>query len=66
MDSILKLASQAAYAKRYARILLAMSLEEAKATLGFKPNENPSKSEIQKAYRALALENHPDRGGTLR
>ena len=41
----------------------AMSLPEAKETLGFPPSASPSKSEIQKAYKKLALENHPDLGG---
>ena len=60
MDEVLKVAARAAH---YARILRAMSIDEAKETLGFRPNQNPSQSEINKAYRAKALENHPDRGG---
>ena len=50
---------------RYAFLMLAMSLEEAKATLGFKPYDSPSEAEITKVYRAKAFENHPDRGGDL-
>jgi len=48
---------------RYAFLMLAMSMEEAKALLGFSPSDNPSDSEVTKAYRAKAFENHPDRGG---
>jgi len=48
---------------RYARLLLSMSLEQAKSILGFPPGSNPTPTEITKAYRAKALENHPDRGG---
>lgn len=56
-------ASRVEYVSRYARVLLAMSMDDAKRTLGFKPNESPSKEEVIKAYRAKALANHPDRGG---
>jgi curved DNA-binding protein CbpA len=65
LDTILKLANRSAstrYTERYARILLSMSLEEAKTTLGLR-SSSPTKEEITKAYRAKALENHPDRGG---
>jgi hypothetical protein len=48
----------------YAMLLTAMSLEEAKATLGFPPDAAPSPAEINKAWRAKAFENHPDRGGS--
>lgn len=48
---------------RYAFLMLAMSMEEAKALLGFSPSDSPSDSEVTKAYRAKAFENHPDRGG---
>jgi hypothetical protein len=47
----------------YARLFLAMSLQEAKEALGFPPHANPSPLEINKAWRAKAFENHPDRGG---
>jgi len=47
----------------YAFLLLAMSMEEAKAKLGFPPNSNPSPQEVKEAYRRKALESHPDRGG---
>lgn len=49
-------------AKRY-RLLLSMSLADAKVTLGFPPDSNPSSSEIQRAWREMAFKNHPDRGG---
>lgn len=52
------------YRNLFARLLTAMSMEDARVTLGFPPGYQPSKSEIQKAYRSLALENHPDRGGS--
>ncbi len=48
---------------RYAKRLMAMSLAEAKAILGFPPSTTPSADEINKAYKRKALENHPDRGG---
>jgi len=40
-----------------------MSLEEAKAVLGFPPGSSPSENEVEKARRQKAIENHPDRGG---
>lgn len=49
--------------EKYARLLVSMSLQEAKQTLGFPPNATPSPEEISKAYKVKALENHPDRGG---
>lgn len=48
---------------RYAFLMLAMSMEEAKAILGFPPNASPSDAEVQKAWRTKAFEMHPDRGG---
>jgi len=47
----------------HAILLLAMSLDEAKAKLGFPPGSNPSPQEVKEAYRRKALEAHPDRGG---
>lgn len=49
---------------RFAKLLLSMSLNQAKTVLGFPPEYNPNPVEIQKAYRIKALENHPDRGGS--
>jgi hypothetical protein len=49
---------------RYARLLVAMTLQEAKKILGLDPLKTPTEDEIRKAYRALAFANHPDRGGT--
>jgi len=46
------------------RLLLSMSMEEARETLGFPPGYVPGPSEINKAYRRKAIENHPDRGGS--
>ena len=42
---------------------LAMSVAEAKATLGL--FGTPSPEEISKAYKQMALKHHPDRGGDL-
>ncbi len=50
----------------YALLLTAMSMEEAKVTLGFPPTESPSREEISKAWKQKAFENHPDRGGDPR
>ena len=50
---------------RYAALLrLAMSMDEARETLGFPAGYSPSPDEINKAYRRKAIENHPDRGGS--
>lgn len=51
------------FRERYARLIAAMSLPEAKSILGFPPTANPSAEEVTKAYRAKVFENHPDRGG---
>lgn len=48
------------------RLLIAMSMQEAKEVLGFPPGYDPSPREISKAWKALALQNHPDRGGDHR
>lgn len=48
---------------RYAFLFLSMSLSEAKEVLGFPPTASPTSNEVMKAYRALALQHHPDRGG---
>jgi curved DNA-binding protein CbpA len=47
----------------YARILRAMSMEDAKTTLGFPPDATPNSQEVNKAWREKAFKNHPDRGG---
>lgn len=52
------------FQERYARLLLAMSVQEAKSILGFPPNSSPSADEINKAYKKKVIENHPDRGGS--
>lgn len=59
-----RVASRFASEERYARLFLAMSLQEAKAVLGFPPGAIPSPEEVSKAYKVKALENHPDRGGS--
>lgn len=43
------------------RLVLGMNVSEAQAVLGVRPTA--SKSEILKAYKALALKHHTDRGG---
>jgi hypothetical protein len=48
---------------RYAQLILAMSLSEAKEILGFPPSISPSLLDVKEAYRSKAFENHPDRGG---
>ncbi len=48
----------------YARLLVSMTVDDARGTLGFPPGYFPSESEIQRAYRSLAIKFHPDRGGT--
>lgn len=48
---------------RYALLMVSMSLADAKVTLGFPPDANPTPSEIQRAWREQAFKNHPDRGG---
>lgn len=48
--------------RRYARLIESMSLSEAKQILGL-PEGPVTTDEISKAYKTLALENHPDRGG---
>lgn len=55
--------AQRYFADRYARLLLAMSMGEAKSILGFPPGASPSEQEVSKAYKSKAFENHPDRGG---
>ena len=49
------------FEERYAKLLLAMSYEEAKGVLGLTDNFTPA--DVQKAYRQQAFANHPDRGG---
>jgi hypothetical protein len=41
-----------------------MSLQEAKSVLGFPPGASPTPEEINKAFKARVMENHPDRGGS--
>jgi hypothetical protein len=48
---------------RYAFHLIAMSMEEAKKTLGLDPNATPSPDEVKEAHRKKVFELHPDRGG---
>ncbi len=47
----------------YAFLLFAMSMEDARALLGFPPGSHPSDDEVRKAQRRVSLSNHPDRGG---
>lgn len=49
----------------YARLFKAMSLEQAKKVLGLPLYSTPSRSDVMKAWRQRAFENHPDRGGDL-
>ena len=50
---------------QYQRLFFAMSLDQAKETLGFPSSYDPTPEEIRKAWRELAFKNHPDRGGDL-
>lgn len=56
-------AKEEALRSKYARLVQSMSLDEAKRVLGLPVYGTPSADEISKAYKSLALENHPDRGG---
>lgn len=53
------------FEERYAKLLVSMSVQEAKHILGFPPYYSPTETEISKAWRAKAFEHHPDRGGDL-
>lgn len=48
----------------YAFWMMAMTMEEAKAALGFDPSTHPSHDEVSKAWKKKIFEMHPDRGGT--
>lgn len=63
ISSVADKAASEQFEERYARIFLAMSMEQAKQTLGFGRYDNPTADSIMKAYRSLAIANHPDRGG---
>lgn len=48
---------------RYAFFLVAMTMAEAKETLGFNPNSTPSDAEVAVAFRMRARKLHPDVAG---
>lgn len=53
---------------RYAFLLIAMSMEDARAKLGFPPGSNPTDNEVNRAFRDLIREDptlHVDRGGDV-
>jgi len=56
--------AQRFFEDRYARLLQAMSMGEAKTILGFPPGSSPTPQEVSKAYKRQSFENHPDRGGS--
>ena len=60
---IMRIENKVAYRHLYARLILSMSLDQAKAVLGFPPSYKPTPEEISKTYKQKAFENHPDRGG---
>jgi hypothetical protein len=47
----------------YAFLLVSMTLEEAKETLGFLPSDQPSDQQVKDAWKKKVFEAHPDRGG---
>lgn len=51
------------FEERYARLVLAMSFDEAKQILGLPAYGMPSEADITKAWRTMAFQFHPDRGG---
>jgi hypothetical protein len=55
--------NRVAYRYLYARLLVALTTNDAKRILGFPPNASPSSEEITKQYKAMVFKNHPDRGG---
>lgn len=63
MNNLEKRLASRYFADRYAALIVSMSLQDAKKTLGFPPNSNPTPEEIKKAFKEKVLENHPDRGG---
>jgi hypothetical protein len=63
ISSVAEKAAAEQFEERYARVFRAMSLEQAKQTLGFGRYDKPTSDEVLKAYRSLAIANHPDRGG---
>lgn len=52
------------FEERYAKLVLSMSMGEAKEILGFPPSAVPTAQEVSKAWKQKAFENHPDRGGS--
>lgn len=61
LRSLLKVAGSE-FELRYARMVQAMSVQEAKAILGLPSSYTPE--EFAKAFRKKVMENHPDRGGS--
>lgn len=49
----------------YAFLLISMTPEEAKETLGFLPGDQPSDQQIKDAWKKKIFQAHPDRGGDL-
>ena len=52
------------FSDHYARLIQAMTFDQAKSILGFPPSSSPSPEEIKKVYLRMVRENHPDRGGS--
>lgn len=59
-----RVASRFWYDTRYAKLIQAMSLADAKRVLGLPATGEPTPEEVSKAYKRRAVENHPDLGGS--
>src|SRR5512142_169957 len=56
-----RVAERWAYRQKYARLIKAMSMSEAKQILGFPPSAHVTPDEVKKQHKLLSLQSHPDR-----